>query len=135
MALPSLSTAEERKIEKLINEWSAKKFTWELIVAKIEVTLNIKTTRQTLPTYAAIQRAYAKKKKEKRGGTPTDTVINITQSDVKMAERIEKLEKNNEQLEERVERQRAFIAEIVSVAGSNPSVMQVLEKVKNRIVL
>ena len=133
MALPSLSTAEERKIAKLITGWSAKKFTWDLIVAKVGVELGIETTRQTLTTYeTTIRKAYKYKKKQRRG-EPSNTVIEITQSDIKMAKRIENLEAEVKQLEQRIDKQQAFIAEIASVAKSNPAVQQVLEKVKNRI--
>jgi len=132
MALPSLSTAEERKIIKLINAWSAKKFTWALLVAKIKMELDIETTRQTLPTYKLIKDAYNSKKSEWRG-IPSDTVVEVIQSDVKMAERIVRLEKDKSKLEQRAEKQRAFIAEIADVAKSNPSVMLVLDRVKNRI--
>lgn len=132
MALPSLSTAQERNIIHLINDWSGQQFTWDLMVAKIEVELNIVTTRQTLPTYRLIKNAYHDKKSERRG-VPSDTVIKITQSGVKMAQRIERLEKQKAQLEQRADKQRAFIAVIAHVAKSNPAVKQVLEKVKKRI--
>ena len=131
MALPSLSTSDVRNIEKVINGWSTK-LTWDLLVARIETDLGIITTRQTLNTYTSIKTAFSNKKQKLRG-KPSDMLLKFTQNDMKMAERIERLTSENEELEIRVEKQRAFIAEIADIAKSNPSVMQVLEKVKRRV--
>lgn len=61
MALPSLTTEEIIKIEALIRQWTTK-FTWELLVKRIKNDLDIDTTRQTLPKYSSIKKAYQKKK-------------------------------------------------------------------------
>jgi hypothetical protein len=131
MALPSLSTTDVRNIEKMINAWSTK-LTWDLLVARIESDLGIVTTRQTLNTYGSVKSAFSDQKGKLRG-KPKDSLIKIAQSDVKLAERVERLLADNAALEKKVEKQRAFIAEIADVAKSNPAVMSVLEAVKRRV--
>jgi hypothetical protein len=131
MALPSLSTKDVRNIEAMIKAWSAK-LTWDLLVERIESDLGIITTRQTLNTYSSIKATFSEQKLVLRG-KPSDSLIKFTQGDMKLAERIERLSADNAALESKVEKQRAFIAEIADVAKSNPTVMSVLETVKHRV--
>lgn len=131
MALPSLSTTDVRNIEKMISTWSIK-LTWDLLVARIESDLGITTTRQTLNTYGSVKTAFSEQKQKLRG-KPKDSLIKFTQSDMKLAERVEKLMEDNTALEFKIEKQRAFISEIADIAKNNPAVMPVLEAVKRRV--
>ncbi|MFT6986471.1 MAG: hypothetical protein ACJAT7_002307, partial [Psychromonas sp.] len=66
MALPSLTQEQVLKIETFIMTWKSK-LTWAFLVARIENDLDIKTTRQTLTTYAPIKGAYTIQKQKLRG--------------------------------------------------------------------
>lgn len=131
MALPSLSSKDVRKIEGLIQGWTTK-LTWDLLVKRIETDLNIKTTRQTLNTYISIKTTFNDKKQHLRG-KPTETLLRFTTSDLKLAEQNDKLISENLALNKRVERQQAFISEIAAISKTNPSVMNVLERVKLKV--
>lgn len=131
MALPSLSSQQVRKIEGLIQGWTTK-LTWDLLLQRIETDLGIKTTRQTLNTYMSIKTMFQDRKQALRG-KPTEALLRYTKQDVDMAEQIKRLQADNNALTKRVERQLAFINEIANVAKINPSVMDVLERVKLRV--
>lgn len=131
MALPSLSSQEVRKIEGLIQGWTTK-LTWALLVLRIETDLGIKTTRQTLNTYTSIKTMFQDRKQALRG-KPTVVLLKFTKQDVVLAEQVKRLQAENDALTKRVERQLAFIAEIAAVAKTNPSVMDVLERVKSKV--
>jgi hypothetical protein len=132
VALPSLKTDQVRKIEGLIQGWTTK-LTWDLLVKRIESDCAITTTRQTLNTYVSIKTMY-KDKKEKLRGKATDEIIAVTQSQVNLAETILNLRAQIAALEKRDEKQKAFIQEIIEAAKSNPSILDVLKKVKKRII-
>jgi hypothetical protein len=131
MALPSLSSQQVRKIEGLIQGWTTK-LTWALLVKRIETDLGINTTRQTLNTYMSIKTIFQDRKQALRGN-PTEALIKFTKQDLEMAEQIKRLDAENAILTGRVERQQAFISEIVTMAKMNPAVMDVLERVKLKV--
>lgn len=128
MAAPSLSTQQIRKIETLIRVWQSK-LTWHHLVDRIEIELNIKTTRQTLNTYNSIKRAYDIKKQEFRG-KPTPEFIKFTKSDLEAYRRITNLEAENKILQQQVSSQLAFIRQIAIQSSNNPLLTQLLNKVK-----
>ena len=131
MKLPSLSLKQVQRIEGVIQGWTTK-LTWDLLVQRIETDLEIKTTRQTLNTYLSIKTSYQDRKQALRG-KPTEALLKFTKQDVEMAEQVKRLQAENAALNKRVERQMAFIAEIAAFAKINPSVMDVLERVKMKV--
>tara|TARA_R110000868_G_scaffold60030_3_gene184056 strand:+ start:731 stop:1138 length:408 start_codon:yes stop_codon:yes gene_type:complete len=131
MALPSLKTDQVRKIEGLIQGWTTK-LTWDLLIGRIESDFAIKTTRQTLNTYVSIKTMYTDKKHKLRG-KPSEEIIDVTRSDVELAKTILSLRAQIVALEKRDNKQRAFILEIADQAKSNPLILEVLNRVKERI--
>ncbi|EJL6383361.1 hypothetical protein [Vibrio harveyi] len=139
MALPSLTTEEIIKIEALIKQWTTK-FTWELLVKRIKNDLDIDTTRQTLPKYSSIKKAYQKKKKQLSGKpVPEDSLdyleklSKFTRADIDRLEQIEKLEAEIEVLREKVKKQLAFIKKLSELADTNPSLLELLNRTKNSL--
>ncbi len=61
MVVPKISAQQQRKIEIMLAKWVGK-LTWDALVAKVELELGIKTTRQTLCTYVGINTYYKNKK-------------------------------------------------------------------------
>ena len=131
MALPSLTTAQIRKIETLIISWQTK-LTWFFLVERIKNDLNISTTRQTLNTYSSIKAAYDKKKQELRG-KPTTELIKFIKSDQKAFEQIERLKAENEVLNQKVVTQLAFIKILGELSKSNPLLTALLNKTKQSV--
>lgn len=132
MANPSLSTRQIRKIEGLIHGWTTK-LTWDLLVGRIKTDLGITTTRQTLNTYTSIKTAYTDKKQMLRG-KPTEALMRFTKKDLSLAEENQKLKAENKALNKRTERQQAFIAEIAQQARLNPTLMAMMERVKQQVM-
>lgn len=131
MALPSLTTAQIRKIEALITAWQTK-LTWEFLVERIKSDLNITTTRQTLNTYNSIKAAYDTKKQELRG-KPTTEFVKFIKSDQKTFEQIERLKAENEVLRLKVDKQLAFIKNLGVLSASNPLLTALLNKAKQSV--
>ncbi len=114
-----LTRNEQHKIQALIRSWKTK-FTWDLLVEKIQSKLGISTTRQTLPTYGTIDKEYHKKKAELRGITPEITK-KITMSDVDLAEKVDELNELIEIKDETIEKQLAYIKTILANANEIPN--------------
>ena len=131
MALPSLTSAQTRKIETLITLWQTK-LTWDLLVERIKNDLNITTTRQTLNTYNSIKAAYDTKKQELRG-KPTTEFVKFIKSDQKTYEQIERLKAENEVLRQKVDKQLAFIKNLGVLSASNPLLTALLNKAKQSV--
>ena len=131
MALPSLTSAQTRKIETLITLWQTK-LTWDLLVERIKNDLNITTTRQTLNTYNSIKAAYDTKKQELRG-KPTTEFVKFIKSDQKTYEQIERLKAENEVLKQKVDKQLAFIKNLGVLSASNPLLTALLNKTKQSV--
>jgi hypothetical protein len=131
MALPSLTSAQTRKIETLITLWQTK-LTWDLLVERIKNDLNITTTRQTLNTYNSIKAAYDTKKQELRG-KPTTEFVKFIKSDQKTYEQIERLKAENEVLKQKVDKQLAFIKNLGVLSASNPLLTALLNKAKQSV--
>ncbi|PCC99036.1 hypothetical protein [Halopseudomonas pelagia] len=90
MASPKISAQQQRKIEVMLTKWSGK-LTWEALVSQLELAMGLKTTRQTLSSYAGIAACYKKRKAQLRGATPA-VYTKISLSDITLIERIERLE-------------------------------------------
>ncbi|HIF9479353.1 TPA: hypothetical protein ACX6SM_003885, partial [Photobacterium damselae] len=66
MATKSLDTDQQISIQALIRSWEGK-LTWDLLVTKIESSLAITTTRQTLDKYLNIKNEYKDRKRSLKG--------------------------------------------------------------------
>jgi len=128
MAEQSLSTKAIVDIEVLIRSFKTK-LTWTLLVERIKSDLDIETTRQTLPKYPSIKAAYDAKKQELRG-KPSPELVKFVKSDQDKFKQLERLKAENEVLQQRSEKQLAFIKELGVLAQSNPSLVALLNKAK-----
>lgn len=90
MVAPKISAKQQRQIEALLKRWTGK-LTWEALVAHVELEVGLSTTRQTLSSYVGINACYKERKAVLRGANPA-LYTKITASEVKLVERIEKLE-------------------------------------------
>ena len=120
MANPSLSTKEQRKIVALIRCWQSK-LTWDLLVDRIDLELDIETTRQTLPKYISIKGAYKDKKLQLRGASP-EVVKEVTKSEVDLYSRVKRLEAEIEVLEKQKDEQLRYIERILANASEIPNI-------------
>ena len=119
MAKPLLDIKQQRKIMILIRRWTTK-LTWSRLIDTLDKEFEIKISRQSLQNYKGIKAEYDNKKAELRGATGL-IVKNITQSDVKLVERIERLEKENQILTESCDKQLALIRRIFANASEIPN--------------
>lgn len=129
MAAPSITAHDQRRIEKLVSNWKGK-LSWQLLVQSIELNLGIKTTRQTLYTYAGIYAKYQQRKADLRGITP-DLVSSIILSDVRAQERIERLEQVVKDLETKNAQQLRLIERMLANATAIPN-LDLRDLVKER---
>ncbi|MBY6017880.1 hypothetical protein KUW04_08830 [Halomonas denitrificans] len=129
-----LSRADIDKVVAMIKVMNPVK--WVLIEGRIETDLGIKISRQALnssPGYERVRKAYKKRKQELRG-IPSPTLISYTKGDMEMARKIEEQCALIDELENTIEKQRAFISEIAETAKDNPAVREVLGRVKHKIL-
>lgn len=119
MAAPKVSAQQQRKIEIMLAKWVGK-LTWEALVAKVELELGFKTTRQTLCTYTGINTSYKNRKAQLRGATPS-LYTKITASDVSMVEQIEHLKAEVEVLKRNNAEQLRMIERMLSNASAIPN--------------
>ncbi len=130
MALKSLETEQQISIQALIRSWEGK-LTWELLVTKIESSLGIATTRQTLDKYANIKHEYQQQKQVLRGKpVPSDNkaLLSYLQKDVELAEKVLQLEAQLAVAQSEIGKLQAFIQKLSSMGQTNPSVMEVFQK-------
>ncbi|MCP5209154.1 MAG: hypothetical protein H7A01_18345 [Hahellaceae bacterium] len=130
MSSKSLDIEQQISIQALIRSWDGK-LTWDLLVTKIESSLSITTTRQTLDKYLNIKNEYKEKKRLLKGKpiTTTDTKLaSYLEKDIDMAERILQLKARLEVVESEIGYLQAFIQKIASIGESNPAVMAVFNK-------
>ncbi|MCG7584428.1 hypothetical protein [Photobacterium sp. OFAV2-7] len=133
MALPSLDTEQQIKIQALIKGWRSK-LTWDLLVERIKEHLEITTTRQTLSQYIAIKDAYIIKKQELRGKPiQAPKLLKYLQKDIALAEQTQQLENEIELYKKEVAALKFFIKELNAVAQSNPAVMDVFTQTMKKI--
>lgn len=119
MAAPKISAQQQRKIEVMLTKWTGK-LTWDALVARVDLELGLMTTRQTLCTYAGISSCYKKRKAQLRGATPA-LYTKITASEVKLVERIERLEADVAVLEKNNAEQLRMIERMLANAKSIPN--------------
>ena len=119
MAAPKVSAQQQRKIEIMLAKWVGK-LTWEALVAKVELDLGFKTTRQTLCTYTGINTSYKNRKAQLRGATPS-LYTKITASEVRMVEQIEHLKAEVEVLKRNNAEQLRMIERMLSNASAIPN--------------
>lgn len=119
MAAPKISAQQQRKIEVVLTKWTGK-LTWEALVERIKLELDIETTRQTLCTYSGINVCFKKKKVQLRGITPSLYTV-VTASDVKLVEQIERLKAEVSILEKNNAEQLRLIERIFANAKAIPN--------------
>jgi len=130
MALKSLETEQQISIQALIRSWEGK-LTWDLLVTKIESSLGIATTRQTLDKYANIKHEYQKQKQVLRGkpvSSDNKELLSYLQKDVELAEKVIQLEAQLAVAHSEIGKLQAFIQKLSSIGKTNPSVMEVFQK-------
>lgn len=131
MASKSLDTDQQISIQALIRSWEGK-LTWDLLVTKIESSLAIETTRQTLDKYLNIKKEF-KDRKRKLKGEPVSSneteLLSFLQKDIDLAEKVIQLESELQVAEDEVGYLQAFIQKISQIAQTDPNVMAVFQKV------
>ena len=120
MADLSLNSKQQRQIEKLIRNWSTK-FTWKLLTTALKVDLGIEISRQSLCTYKGIKNEYDTAK-NRLNGASSPARYKISQSDVRLVERVEKLEVENALLTEKLGYQYDYIKTLLSNANEMPHI-------------
>lgn len=131
MAIKSLDTDQQISIQALIRSWEGK-LTWDLLVTKIESSLAITTTRQTLDKYLNIKNEYIEKKRLLKGQpvSSSDTeLLSFLQKDINLAEKVMQLESELKVAKKEIGYLQAFIREIASIGQSDPNVMAIFQKV------
>lgn len=130
MAFKSLETEQQISVQALIRSWEGK-LTWDLLVTKIESSLGIATTRQTLDKYANIKHEYQQKKQVLRGkpvSSDNNELISYLQKDVDLAEKVIQLEAQLAVAHSEIGKLQAFIQKLANIGKTNPSVMDVFQK-------
>jgi hypothetical protein len=119
MFTPKISAQQQRRIEIMLTKWSGK-LTWEALVARVELDLDLKTTRQTLYSYAGIRACYKNRKAQLRGATPA-LYTKIIASEVQLVKRIEHLSAEIQVLERNNAEQLRMIERMLANASSIPN--------------
>lgn len=133
MANLSLSIEQQRKIERVLNTWTGK-VTWKQLVERIDVQLDINTSRQTLDKYDNIKAAYNEAKTRARTkGLSSQEIADFTKKDVALIESIKRLEAELGAEKVKTNQQLLFIHAIIEEAQSNPLLLQVLQKLKRNL--
>lgn len=135
MATKSLDTDQQISIQALIRSWEGK-LTWDLLVTKIESSLAITTTRQTLDKYLNIKNEYKDRKRSLKGqpvsADNTDLLIYL-QKDIDLAEKIIQLEAELKVAKDEIGYLQAFVQKIASVGQSDPNVMAIFQRAMRSI--
>jgi hypothetical protein len=116
---PKISAQQQRRIEVMLTKWTGK-LTWEALVARVELEIGLKTTRQTLFSYAGIAACYKSRKAQLRGATPA-LYTKMTASQVQLVERIEHLNAEIEVLKRNNAEQLRMIERMLANARSIPN--------------
>ena len=135
MAIKSLDTDQQISIQALIRSWEGK-LTWDLLVTKIESSLAITTTRQTLDKYLNIKNEYIEKKRSLKGQpvSSSDTeLLSFLQKDIDLAEKVIQLESELKVAKLEIGYLQAFIKKIALIGKSDPNVMTIFQKVMKDI--
>lgn len=130
MASKSLETEQQISIQALIRSWQGR-LTWDFLVTKIESSLGIATTRQTLDKYANIKHEYNQKKQVLRGkpvSAENTKLISYLRKDVDLAEKVIRLEAELAVAKLEIGKLHGYIQKLASIGKTNPSVMDVFQK-------
>lgn len=130
MAIKSLDTEQQISIQALIRSWEGK-LTWDLLVTKVESSLAITTTRQTLDKYLNIKNEYKEKKRLLKGKpiSTTDTeLVSYLEKDIDLAGKVIQLEAELKIAKDEIGYLQAFIQKVASIGESNPAVMAIFNK-------
>ncbi|STR45165.1 hypothetical protein [Iodobacter fluviatilis] len=119
MAAPKISAQQQRKIEVILTKWNGK-LTWDALVERIKLELDLETTRQTLCTYAGINVCFKKKKAQFRGVT-LPLYTSVTASDIKLVDQLEHLKAEISILEKNNAEQLRLIERIFANAKAIPN--------------
>lgn len=134
MAIKSLDTDQQISIQALIRSWEGK-LTWDLLVTRIESSLAITTTRQTLDKYLNIKNEYKERKRLLKGQpvSSCDTeLLSFLQKDIDLAKKVIQLESELKVAKEEIGYLQAFIQRIVQIGQSDPNVMAIFQKAMNQ---
>ena len=135
MAIKSLNTDQQISIQALIRSWEGK-LTWDLLVTRIESSLAITTTRQTLDKYLNIKNEYIEKKRSLKGQpvSSSDTeLLSFLQKDIDLAEKVIQLESELKVAKEEIGYLQKIIKKIALIGQSDPNVMTIFQKVMKDI--
>ncbi|WP_413112076.1 hypothetical protein [Thaumasiovibrio sp. DFM-14] len=135
MATKSLDTDQQISIQALIRSWEGK-LTWDLLVTKIDSSLAITTTRQTLDKYLNIKNEYKDRKRSLKGQTVSaDNTERLTylQKDIDLAEKIIQLEAELKVAKDEIGYLQAFIQKIANIGQSDPNVMTIFQRAMRSI--
>ncbi len=131
MANKLLDTDQQISIQALIRSWKGK-LTWDLLVTKIESSLAITTTRQTLDKYLNIKNEYKEKKRILRGqpiSSDDTNLVSYLQKDIDLAKKVIQLEAELDVTKDEIGYLQAFIQKIANIGQSDPNVMTIFNKV------
>ena len=135
MAIKSLDTDQQISIQALIRSWEGK-LTWDLLVTRIESSLAITTTRQTLDKYLNIKNEYIEKKRSLKGqpvSSSNTELLSFLQKDIDLAEKVIQLESELKVAKLEIGYLQAFIKKIALIGKSDPNVMTIFQKVMKDI--
>ncbi len=135
MAIKSLDTDQQISIQALIRSWEGK-LTWDLLVTRIESSLAITTTRQTLDKYLNIKNEYLEKKRSLKGqpvSSSNTELLSFLQKDIDLAEKVIQLESELKVAKQEIGYLQAFIKKIALIGKSDPNVMTIFQKVMKDI--
>lgn len=119
MAAPKISAVQQRKIEAILSRWTGK-LTWEALVDRIKLELDIDATRQTLCSYLGISARFKEKKAQLRGVTPA-LYTTVKASDLKLLDQVERLKAEITVLERNNAEQLRLIERIFANAKAIPN--------------
>ncbi|MDA0124291.1 hypothetical protein AAFX19_23735 [Vibrio harveyi] len=135
MATKSLDTDQQISIQALIRSWEGK-LTWDLLVTKIESSLAITTTRQTLDKYLNIKNEYKDRKRSLKGqpvSTDNTELLIYLQKDIDLAEKVIQLEAELKVAKDEIGYLQAFIQKIANIGQSDPNVMTIFQRAMRSI--
>lgn len=130
MAIKSLDTEQQISIQALIRGWEGR-LTWDFLVTKIESSLAITTTRQTLDKYLNIKNEYKEKKRLLKGkpvSTTNTQLVSYLEQDIALAEKVIQLESELKVAKDQIGYLEAFIQKVTNIGESNPAVMNIFNK-------
>ena len=135
MATKSLDTDQQISIQALIRSWEGK-LTWDLLVTKIDSSLAITTTRQTLDKYLNIKNEYKDRKRSLKGQTVSadnTELLTYLQKDIDLAEKIIQLEAELKVAKDEIGYLQAFVQKIANIGQSDPNVMAIFQRAMRSI--